>query len=217
MSARLAISRSQLAPRPEEPRGAQHASHLRERAADIPGAWADRDALTYVRAHLKTSGSAQYRWSSQDLVSVDGLPLVGAYAPGVRHLWTATGFAKWGLAAGARRAGRSAPGSCRGLRSGTGSTGPVTIPSSARAAADPVRAGTTFRYGDHKDQMCDLRLPQGHGPHPVVALLHGGSWGGRWTRHTLRPLAGALVRAGWATGGRAPAQAIRVSGRAEPR
>lgn len=24
-------------------------SHLRERAADIPGAWADRDAVTYVR------------------------------------------------------------------------------------------------------------------------------------------------------------------------
>lgn len=81
----------------------------------------------------------------------------------------------------------------------TGSARTVPILSSARAAADLARAGQTFRYGDHRDQVCDLRLPRGDGPHPVVALLHGGSWGGRWTRHTVRPVAGALVRAGWAT------------------
>ncbi|WP_354698093.1 Cytochrome b6-f complex iron-sulfur subunit [Paraconexibacter sp. AEG42_29] len=52
------------------------------------------------REHLGARGPAAYRWSSQDLVPVDGLPLIGAYTPVTRRLWTATGFAKWGLAAG---------------------------------------------------------------------------------------------------------------------
>ncbi|UTI66324.1 FAD-dependent oxidoreductase [Paraconexibacter antarcticus] len=51
-------------------------------------------------ARLGARGPAPYRWSAQDLVPVDGLPLVGPYVPGASHLWTATGFAKWGLAAG---------------------------------------------------------------------------------------------------------------------
>lgn len=42
-------------------------------------------------------------------------------------------------------------------------------------------------------------MPRRDGPHPVAIMLHGGSWGGRWTRHTVRPLAGALVRLGLAT------------------
>ncbi len=56
---------------------------------------------TWATDRLDADEPARYRWSSQDLVSVDGLPLVGAYAPGARRLWTGTGFAKWGLAAGA--------------------------------------------------------------------------------------------------------------------
>jgi acetyl esterase/lipase len=71
--------------------------------------------------------------------------------------------------------------------------------STAQAALDLARGGRTTRYGAHPDQVCELRLPKGRGPHPVAILLHGGSWGGRWTRHTVRPLAGALVRLGMAT------------------
>lgn len=54
----------------------------------------------WAEQHLGAGGLAPYRWSAQDLVPVDGLPLVGAYVPGAKHLWVATGFAKWGLAAG---------------------------------------------------------------------------------------------------------------------
>ncbi len=89
-------------------------------------------------------------------------------------------------------------------RAWLGSVCPVSLPpdrpaSTARAALDLARGGRTVRYGDHRDQVCELRLPKGPGPHPVAILLHGGSWGGRWTRHTVRPLAGALVRLGLAT------------------
>jgi acetyl esterase/lipase len=76
---------------------------------------------------------------------------------------------------------------------------PLRPSSTVRAALDLVRGGRTTRYGAHPDQVCDLRLPHGDGPHAVAVLLHGGSWGGRWTRHTVRPLAGALVRLGLAT------------------
>lgn len=78
-------------------------------------------------------------------------------------------------------------------------TDPARPSSTLRAALDLVRSGRTVRYGEHPDQVCELRLPAGPGPHPVAVVLHGGSWGGRWTRHTTRPLAGALLRAGLAT------------------
>lgn len=76
----------------------------------------------------------------------------------------------------------------------------MTDPSSTlRAVGDLVLAGRRVRYGEHRDQVGDLRVPAGPGPHPVVVVLHGGSWGARWTRHTTRPLAGALHRLGVAT------------------
>jgi acetyl esterase/lipase len=71
--------------------------------------------------------------------------------------------------------------------------------STARAATDLLRGGRRVRYGEHRDQVCELHVPRGDGPHPVAVLLHGGSWGGRWTRHVMRPLAGALLRLGLAT------------------
>lgn len=33
-----------------------------------------------------------------------------------------------------------------------------------------------FAYGDDPNQMGELRLPSGRGPHPVVVLVHGGCW-----------------------------------------
>ncbi len=44
------------------------------------------------------------RWSSQDNVSVDGLPYVGLLAPFSKRLLTATGFRKWGFTNGAAAA-----------------------------------------------------------------------------------------------------------------
>lgn len=41
-----------------------------------------------------------HRWSAQDPVPYDRLPMIGTYRPGVRGLYVATGFAKWGLSTG---------------------------------------------------------------------------------------------------------------------
>lgn len=72
--------------------------HTTGRDATSPGRF---DALErWAHAHLPTAGAATHRWSSQDLVPVDGLPYAGVYHPGARGLWVATGFAKWGLAGG---------------------------------------------------------------------------------------------------------------------
>ncbi len=44
------------------------------------------------------------RWSSQDNITMDGLPYVGLLAPFSKHVLTATGFRKWGFANGAAAA-----------------------------------------------------------------------------------------------------------------
>ena len=40
----------------------------------------------------------------------------------------------------------------------------------------PARAGARHRYGADRSQRADLYLPRGAGPHPVMVLIHGGSW-----------------------------------------
>jgi glycine/D-amino acid oxidase-like deaminating enzyme/nitrite reductase/ring-hydroxylating ferredoxin subunit len=39
-----------------------------------------------------------HRWSAQDAVHYDHLPVIGAYRPGSTRLWVAAGFMKWGFA-----------------------------------------------------------------------------------------------------------------------
>lgn len=55
------------------------------------------------------------------------------------------------------------------------------------------------RYGRHPEQVADLRLPEGSGPHPVAVLLHGGFWRARFTRANTSALAADLARRGFAT------------------
>lgn len=45
-----------------------------------------------------------HRWSTQDGITVDGLPYIGRYRRTSDHVYTATGFAKWGMANGAMAA-----------------------------------------------------------------------------------------------------------------
>lgn len=52
------------------------------------------------------------------------------------------------------------------------------------------------RYGDHPDQVCNLHLPAGSGPFPVVVLVHGGFWRERWDRTLMTPLARDLALRG---------------------
>ena len=68
----------------------------------------------------------------------------------------------------------------------------------ARLLLDFLARGRTFRYGPHRSQCADLHLPRVPGPHPVMVLVHGGSWHRRYGKLVMRALAGDLVRRGWA-------------------
>jgi acetyl esterase/lipase len=58
--------------------------------------------------------------------------------------------------------------------------------------------GRGHSYGPHPSQRADLHLPRGDGPHPVIVLLHGGSWRSRYGKRVMRALAGDLAAHGWA-------------------
>ncbi|HEX9185602.1 MAG TPA: alpha/beta hydrolase [Vicinamibacteria bacterium] len=79
------------------------------------------------------------------------------------------------------------------------------------AAAQPLMTGQdllalpqppahhTIAYGKAPQQVAELRLPEGPGPHPVVILVHGGCWQAPWGFDHLRSLAAALTAEGHAT------------------
>ncbi len=46
--------------------------------------------------HYPTA-EVSYRWAEQDCMSLDGIPYIGQYAPGLPHLYVASGFNKWGM------------------------------------------------------------------------------------------------------------------------
>ena len=55
-------------------------------------------------------------------------------------------------------------------------------------------------YGDHPDQIADLRLPPDTRQlAPVAVFIHGGFWRERWVRDTIEPAAIDLARRGFAT------------------
>lgn len=56
----------------------------------------------------------------------------------------------------------------------------------------------TLAYGAHAQQVGDLHLPAGGGPHPVAVLWHGGSYATEYGRDMLTPLAQALAARGFA-------------------
>lgn len=67
-----------------------------------------------------------------------------------------------------------------------------------RLILDFLARGELHRYGPDRSQRADLHLPTGAGPHPVMVVIHGGSWNKRYGRVVMRGLAGDLVRRGWA-------------------
>jgi acetyl esterase/lipase len=67
-----------------------------------------------------------------------------------------------------------------------------------RMILDLLKRGRTFSYGPQRSQRADLHLPPGPGPHPLIVLIHGGSWRARYGRIVMRSLAGDLVKRGWA-------------------
>lgn len=73
------------------------------------------------------------------------------------------------------------------------------MPSALRIARDVLSLPERHRYGsDHRVQGCELWLPRGEGPHPVVIVIHGGYWRARYGKAVMRPVCGDLVRRGLA-------------------
>jgi acetyl esterase/lipase len=60
-------------------------------------------------------------------------------------------------------------------------------------------ADRTIAYGPAPQQVAELRMPKGSGPHPVVIVIHGGCWQAPWGFDHVRSLAAALTAEGWAT------------------
>jgi len=56
----------------------------------------------------------------------------------------------------------------------------------------------TLSYGSHRQNVLDLSVPVGPGPHPVAFVLHGGFWRARYKRGLMAGLCADLVARGWA-------------------
>ncbi len=54
----------------------------------------------YLGEHWPEAGPAEYRWSTQDYMSVDRVPYIGRLRRTSAHVFTATGFSKWGMTGG---------------------------------------------------------------------------------------------------------------------
>ncbi len=73
------------------------------------------------------------------------------------------------------------------MRRGTGSLAPASVADMTHVA-----------YGPSPEQVGDLLLPAGPGPHPVVVLWHGGSYEAEHGRDMLAAAATDLAARGWA-------------------
>jgi len=54
----------------------------------------------YLGEHWPQAGPVEYRWSTQDYMSVDRVPYIGQLRRTSEHVFTATGFSKWGMTGG---------------------------------------------------------------------------------------------------------------------
>jgi glycine/D-amino acid oxidase-like deaminating enzyme/nitrite reductase/ring-hydroxylating ferredoxin subunit len=54
----------------------------------------------FLREHWPEAGDVEYRWSTQDYMPLDNVPYIGRLRRRSRHLYTATGFKKWGMTTG---------------------------------------------------------------------------------------------------------------------
>jgi glycine/D-amino acid oxidase-like deaminating enzyme/nitrite reductase/ring-hydroxylating ferredoxin subunit len=54
----------------------------------------------FLRRHWPSAGEVEYRWSTQDYMPHDQVPYVGRLRRGAGHLFTATGYKKWGMTNG---------------------------------------------------------------------------------------------------------------------
>jgi acetyl esterase/lipase len=57
----------------------------------------------------------------------------------------------------------------------------------------------SLAYGEHPDQVMELRLPATPRPHALALVLHGGFWRPGYTRRNTSALAVAIAESGWAS------------------
>lgn len=72
--------------------------HVPGEEDDTPGRYRTLEA--FLREHWPEAGEVEYRWSTQDYMSVDRVPFVGRLLRRSRHVYVATGFSKWGMTNG---------------------------------------------------------------------------------------------------------------------
>ncbi len=58
------------------------------------GSWRE---LTRFAKKYYPHASVKYRFATQDCMTLDGIPYIGAYSAGTENLYVATGFNKWGM------------------------------------------------------------------------------------------------------------------------
>jgi acetyl esterase/lipase len=61
-----------------------------------------------------------------------------------------------------------------------------------------MRPSSTASYGEHREQVAELWLPAGDGPHPGVVLIHGGCWRAHYGRDLEHRVAADLAARGLA-------------------
>jgi glycine/D-amino acid oxidase-like deaminating enzyme/nitrite reductase/ring-hydroxylating ferredoxin subunit len=72
--------------------------HKPGRAGDEPQRY---DILEgFLREHWPEAGPVEYRWSTQDYMSVDRVAFVGRLNRRSKHVFVATGYSKWGMTGG---------------------------------------------------------------------------------------------------------------------
>lgn len=54
-------------------------------------------AVRNFARHYFPGAKEKYAWSNQDCMSLDGVPYIGAYSPGMPNVYIATGFNEWGM------------------------------------------------------------------------------------------------------------------------
>jgi glycine/D-amino acid oxidase-like deaminating enzyme/nitrite reductase/ring-hydroxylating ferredoxin subunit len=54
----------------------------------------------FLHEHWPQAGPVEYRWSTQDYMSVDRVPYIGRLRRTTAHVFAATGYSKWGMTAG---------------------------------------------------------------------------------------------------------------------
>jgi glycine/D-amino acid oxidase-like deaminating enzyme/nitrite reductase/ring-hydroxylating ferredoxin subunit len=72
--------------------------HKPGQAGDEPERYDTLEA--FLREHWPDAGEIEYRWSTQDYMSVDRVPYIGRLSRRSEHVFVATGFNKWGMTSG---------------------------------------------------------------------------------------------------------------------